>query len=145
MSKKLFMMIFFGCFGMTGEIFFTAITHALAGTSIIEGEPIMSLTGKTYVWMFPIYVLIPIIGGWLFEKLRPYFWLLRIFIYALGILTVEFITGFLLEQFTGKCPWEYTTGWHIMGYIRLDYTPAWMFFAFWVEYLYNYINDQFRY
>lgn len=142
MPKKLFMMLFFGCFGMTAEIFFTAITHALVGTSVIEGDPIMSLTGKTYVWMFPIYILIPIIGGFLFDKMRPYFWFLRIFVYALIIFIVEFISGFLLDQITGKCPWEYTTGLQVMGYIRLDYLPAWMFFAFWVEYFYNYMNDR---
>jgi len=143
MPKHLFMIIFFGCFGITGEIFFTAITHAIEGTSVIAGEPIMSLTGKTYVWMFPIYALIPLFAGFLFERMRNIFWLLRIFIYALIILSVEFVTGFILEQMTGKCPWEYTSGLHIMGYIRLDYIPAWMGFAFIVEYLYKRIDERF--
>ncbi len=134
------MMIFFGCFGMSAEIFFTAFTHAYAGIPVIEGEPLLSLTGKTYVWMLPIYMLIPFLGGFLFERLRPLFWLLRLFIYAIAILAVEFISGYILDLTTGKCPWEYTSGWHIMGYIRIDYIPAWMFFAFWVEYFYNYID-----
>jgi uncharacterized membrane protein len=143
MSKTLFMIIFFGCFGITGEIFFTALTHAFEGTSVIEGEPVMSLTGKTYVWMFPIYALIPFFAGFLFGKLKNQFWLLRYFIYALVILAVEFVSGFILEQVTGKCPWEYTSGWHILGYIRLDYTPAWMGFAAGVEYLYRTIDERF--
>jgi len=47
---------------MASEIFFVAFTHAFNGVGIY-GEPIWSLTGKTYVWMFPIYALIPIVAG----------------------------------------------------------------------------------
>jgi uncharacterized membrane protein len=76
----------------------------------------------------------------IFLKERPL--VLRLLIYVLGIYIVEFSTGFLLEQITGKCPWEYTSGWHIMGYIRLDYFPTWLVFAFIVESLYLYINEK---
>jgi uncharacterized membrane protein len=51
----------------------------------------------------------------------------------LGIFVVEFITGFILDKFTGHCPWQYMSRWNIMGYIRLDYLPAWMCFAYIIE------------
>ena len=142
MNKKFFMILFFGCFGMTSEIFFVALTHAFNGAGI-NGEPIWSLTGKTYVWMFPIYALIPILAGFVFEKVGSLHVILRLLIYTALIFTVEFITGFLLEQITGKCPWEYTTGWHLMCFIRLDFTPAWMFFSFIIERLYWIIDKRF--
>ena len=135
------MCLFFGCFGITVEIFFTAISNLLNHTPL-WGEPLWSLTGKTYVWMFPIYTLIPIAGGFLIDLFRKYPLLLRLLLYTSIIFIVEFITGFLLDQFTGKCPWEYTSGWHVMGYIRLDFAPAWMFFSFLIENLYRYLDKR---
>ena len=61
---------------------------------------------------------------------------------VLGIYIVECSTGFLLEQITGKCPWEYTSGWHLLGYIRLDYFPSWLAFAFIIESLYLYLESK---
>ena len=57
----------------------------------------------------------------------------RLFIYAIGIYIVEFASGFLLDMLTGSCPWEYKEGLHILGYIRLDYLPAWMGFGYLLE------------
>ena len=60
--------------------------------------------------------------------------------------TIDWIKNIMIVQYsqiTGKCPWEYTTGWHIMGYIRLDFTPAWMFFSFIIERLYWMIDKRF--
>ena len=141
MKKKLFLYLFFGCFGMTFEVFFVAITNLFLGTPLFN-EPLWSLTGKTYVWMFPIYVMIPVLFGLLLKYIKDKPLALRLIIYTLIIYVAEFSSGFLLEQITGKCPWEYTTGWHIMGYIRLDYAPSWLIFSFIIEKLYNYINEK---
>ncbi len=140
MQKKLFLILFFACFGLTTEICFVAITN-LINQSPFCNEPLWSLTGKTYVWMLPIHGLVPILAGPMFRLLEDKPRLLRLTIYVLGIFAVEFITGGLLELIIGKCPWEYTTGWHIMGYIRLDYFPAWFFYAFLLESLYNYLEN----
>ena len=139
MPKIIFMLLFFGCFGMATEIFFVAFTNLFTGKPLWD-EPLWSLTGKTYVWMFPIYMMIPVIAGFLLNYVGGFPLLVRLLIYTTIILSVEFITGFALEQITGKCPWEYTTGWHLMGYIRLDYAPAWMLFAFIIEYLYLFLD-----
>ncbi len=141
LNRNIVITLFFVCFGITAEIFFVAFSN-LINNEPFCGEPLWSLTGKTYVWMAPIYALIPFLAGtaYRFFKAKPL--IIRILIYTLMIFIVEFIAGFLLEQITGKCPWEYTTGWHVMGYIRLDYAPAWMFFTYVVESLYLYLDDR---
>jgi len=139
MPKKLFFCIFFACLGITTEICFVAFTNLFNNTPFC-GEPLWSLTGKTYVWMLPIYTLIPFFAGYLYHKIAHWQSVVRWTFYTALILSVEFVAGFILEQVTGQCPWEYTTGWHIMGYIRLDYIPAWFIFSFVVEYLYVYLD-----
>lgn len=141
MTKKVFFILFFGCFGITCEIFFVAFSHLLSQTQLFS-EPIWSLTGKSYVWMFPIYALIPVLGGPIMKKCQEYPLIFRLTIYTTVIYIIEFSSGFLLEQITGKCPWEYTNGWQIMGYIRLDYIPAWLAFSFLIESLYLFLDKK---
>lgn len=140
--RWLMIILFFGCFGMTTEIWFVAFTNLWNQTPFCN-EPLWSLTGKTYVWMFPIYASIPLFAGFLYKKFKHMTPILRWFVYVLVLLAVEFTSGFLLDQFTGKCPWEYTTGWHIAGYIRLDYIPAWYLFAALVEWLYISLDNKY--
>lgn len=142
MPRKAFLILFFACFGITAEIFFVAFTNLFNNEPFCD-EPLWSLTGKTYVWMAFIYGLIPFFAEFFYNKMQKMPLLLRLFIYSCVILAVEFLAGFLLEQITGKCPWKYTVGLHVMGYIRLDYTPAWMVFAGVVEYLYRFVDSKF--
>jgi uncharacterized membrane protein len=86
--------------------------------------------------------LIPIIGGVVIDRVQKYPLIARLLIYSTFIFVIEFISGFILEQITGKCPWEYTSGWQVMGYIRLDYLPSWMFFSYLIERLYLYLNKR---
>ena len=143
MTKNVFFYVFFACFGVTTEVCFVAIRHLISGVGYCE-EPVWALTGKSYIWMIPIYMCIPLIGKLLFTYCRKMSRLIRISLYTLILLTVEFISGFILEILTGACPWLYTSGWHLMGYIRLDYIPAWMFFLFIVEYLYLYLEQELK-
>lgn len=120
------------CVGMTTEIFFTAITDNI--NRFQEGLPIdWRLKGQSYIWMFPIYGLAGLLFPIVLKFIDHLPAILRASIYGVGILLVEFITGGLLDLFTGQCPWEYTTGWHVMGYIRLDYFPLWAAFGYMVE------------
>ena len=138
MKQRLFLFCAFGCIGITTEIFFTAIVDLI---DMIQAANInLKLQGKSYIWMFPIYGL----AGILFPVIMPYFEkfpaIIRAAIYATGILIVEFIAGSLLDVFTGSCPWEYQTGWHIMGYVRLDYFPLWAGFGYMVETIVNFLS-----
>lgn len=126
--KILIISLLFACIGITTEVVFTAFSNLVI--SILENTPLnWSLTGKTYVWMFFIYALIP----FLFKLLNPIFfgkpYLFKVGLAVLIIYIVEFSSGMLLKLLLGACPWEYTTGMHVMGVIRLDYLPAWILFA----------------
>lgn len=132
--------LFFGAFGIATEVFFTALTSFFSG-HIIMDKPPLALTGFTYVWMLPIYMLIPFLFRAILPRLIHLHVVIRILIYVMVIYLIEFTSGFLLDQITGSCPWEYTTGWHVMGYIRLDYFPAWAFFAFLIEKMYRYLSN----
>ena len=134
LKKSLILFILFGCIGITAEIFFTAIVDTVKA----YGTPLFSLRlmGQSYIWMFPIYGCISLMGPLLIEKIQQWTIFLRAFLYAVVIFGFEFLTGWLLDVFTGSCPWEYKEGLHIAGYIRLDYVFAWMGFGIMVERIY---------
>jgi uncharacterized membrane protein len=140
--KRLLIFVAFGCVGITTEIFFTAIMSIFE--AINAGESInWRLMGFSYIWMFPIYGLVAFLAPILLKAIAKYPLLLRLFISALVIFTVEFITGFILDKVTGRCPWEYQHGYHVMGYIQLEYLPAWMGFSFMIEKIYNFLDEKF--
>ncbi len=141
MKKNLFYALFFICLGITTEVFFTAFSDLYEGMQ--KGDYNLSLTGHTYVWMAFIYVLIPFLFGAGYQLVKRFPLIVRLLIYVLAIYLIEFIGGFILETLTGKCPWEYTTGWHFMGYIRLDYAPFWLLFGFILERLYLFLENHF--
>jgi uncharacterized membrane protein len=134
-ANYLFLFAAFGCIGITTEIFFTAIVDAI--TAVQQNEPInWRLLGTSYIWMFPIYGLAGIALPLIYGRLQKWPAALRWAFYGIAILAVEFVTGWVLDVTTGRCPWEYTTGWHIMGYIRLDYYPLWVGFGIMIERIY---------
>ena len=131
MKQKLFLFAAMGCLGMTTEIFFTAIVQL---TDMVRaGDVNLRLMGFSYIWMFPIYGLAGIAFPPILKRIEHINILLRMCVYAIGILIVEFFTGWFLDFATGQCPWEYKTGWHIFGYIRIDYFPLWAMFGMMVE------------
>lgn len=86
----------------------------------------LTLTGKTSLWMFPIYgsacLLAPIS-----KLLQHKNTLFRGTIYALLIFIAEFLSGSLLSR-KDLCPWNYERSkWHICKVIRPDYFPCWFF------------------
>jgi hypothetical protein len=137
-KKRIFLFCAFACVGITGEIFWTAFGDLF--DMFQQGNLNWKLQGKSYIWMFPIYGLAGIFFPLIVPLISKLPWILRVSIYATGILIVEFITGGLLDLFTGQCPWEYKTGWHIMGYIRLDYFPAWALFGYLLETLVKFFD-----
>jgi len=92
--------------------------------------------GHTYIWMAFIYALIPVLMMNIYPKVAHFSLLVRMLIFVAMVYLIEFSAGFLLDKLTGQCPWEYTTGWHVMGYIRLDYALFWVGFGFILERLF---------
>jgi len=125
----------FGWMGITTEVFFTAAMAV--GHALEAGQPInWQLKGHSYPYMLPIYgsmaLLFPIFYKHMGHWRTPVRWLAIV----LGIYAVEFTTGLALAAAIGRCPWHYETGWHVMHVIRLDYAPAWLAFAAWVDWLF---------
>ncbi len=128
-KKRVFAFVLYAGLGITTEVFFTAFVDLITSGSVDN----LALRGYSYIWMFPIYGLTSVVFPIGFEVLKKWNRILRYFTYAVVILIVELITGFMLEQTTGSCPWEYQVGWHFGGYIRFDYLPLWMLFGAIIE------------
>lgn len=128
LPKIVILSLIFACIGMTTEVIFTAF-YKLASSYLLHTEPDWSLTGKTYVWMLFIYASIPLLFQFFNRFFKEYSLLLKALICVFIIYIIEFTSGAFLELVLGKCPWEYTTGYHIMGYIKLDYFPFWFIFS----------------
>lgn len=142
MNKTTFLFLSFGCIGITTEIIFTSFFDATV-TYLETSHFDFKLIGHSYFWMFFIYGLIAILFPLIYEKVKNAFIALRLLIYAILIFLIEFITGFILDQTIGSCPWQYTSKYSICGYIRLDYIFFWMIFGYLIEYLYVYLNKMF--
>jgi uncharacterized membrane protein len=120
-------------FGWSAEIVWTAAYAVVV--ALRSGRPIdRRLSGKTYLWMFPIYGL----GGFAFEaahaQLAAWPWALRGLVYMFGCFTVEYAAGALIKLATGQIPWDYSYArLHVHGLIRLDYAPVWFGFGLALE------------
>lgn len=129
MKKYIFFFIALACIGITTEIFFTAISDNVQLIPDVD----WALRGQSFIWMFPIYGIAGIAFPWIYPYIQKIPFIGRMAVYGIGILVVEFIAGALLDLITGRCPWEYNEGLHIMGYVRLDFFPLWALFGGMVE------------
>lgn len=106
-----------GFIGWCMEILFTAF-HSFRKREL-------TLTGKTSLWMFPIYGMAFLIKP-LYHFIQKLPLLLRGFIYSIAIFLGEYVSGSILKKYQ-LCPWDYSKSrTNIKGVIRLDYTPCWM-------------------
>ncbi len=140
MKNRIIAFSLFSCIGITAEIFFTSIYNNVE--AVMHHQPVnWALQGRSYIWMFFIYGFASLFFPFAMDRMTKIPQFFKLLVFAAGIFVAEFISGFLLEKFTGKCPWQYTEGLHIMGYIRLDYLPAWMGFAYLLERLVIYFRE----
>lgn len=99
------------------EIFWTGLN------SLMRGD--VSLAGRTYIWMFPIYGMAIFLEP-IHNYMRNWPILSRGLVYVFLIYIAEYSSGWLLRRVTGLCPWDYShQGINVDGLIRLDYAPAW--------------------
>lgn len=116
----------YGFLGWGLEVLFTGAVSALFHKD-------RSATGKTYLWMHPIYGGAMIALEVLSRRLEKYP-ALRPLAYVPAIYAVEYCTGYALRRALGKCPWDYgKNGLNVHGLIRLDYAPAWLVAAYLFE------------
>jgi len=123
------MLIRFCIYGLLGwcfEVLWSAVTEKAWGK-----QTDWRLVGHSYLWMFPIYGLLAPLGEPLHNLLRSHSWVWRGLSYLLGIWAIEFLTGWLIRKFTGKCPWDYSQyPGNLAGLVTLEYAPVWFVFGF---------------
>lgn len=113
-----------GAIGWCMEIFWTGI-HAV-------GRKDWKMTGKSSLWMFPIYGMAACIGP-ISKGLEKLPVLVRGSIYMLGIFAAEYSSGMLLKKHH-LCPWDYSGApCNYKSVIRLDYAPVWFFTGLFYE------------
>jgi hypothetical protein len=127
--------------GITLEVFWTSILDFIKSKN-------PRLTGVTYLWMFPIYALVPFIYIfvlWQFQNANIF---LKGIIYMLGFYVLEFISGYLIKKAVGKSPWNYNRTikifgkrykTHLDGLICLEYAPIWYLYGIFGEYYFKYL------
>lgn len=111
----------YGALGWLIEVGFTGVASVLAGDR--------TATSRTYRWMHPIYGAAGLALDGLRPRLGPRAAVVRIVPYTAVMLGAEYASGWVLCRALGRCPWEYTRGWHVRGLVRLDFLPFWLGFA----------------
>lgn len=120
--------IVYGSIGLTLEVVFTGVCAALF-------ERDRAATGRTYLWMFPIYGGAALLLEQVYPIVAPVPLLVRGLAYVGVIFVVEYLSGLVLRRVIGRCPWDYgCRGLSVHGLIRLDYAPAWFFAGLLFEY-----------
>ena len=130
--------------GIVSEVLFTALCDLcnpqfLASWNVHQASPRASrnprAVGYTFLWMLPIYACLILIEP-VSQSIAPLFWFWRGLIYMSILFGVEFVTGGLIQFFTGKCPWDYRASkFSVCGWIRLDFAPVWFGFGMFIEWL----------
>jgi len=150
-SQFMIRFIIYAALGCVFEVIFTAFSDVLSPSflsswnvhsnqNITQQKPKWraknnpTLTGYSFVWMFPIYGLLVFMEPISFY-LSSLPILLRGLIYALIIMLIEFIMGWVLEKITGRCPWDYSySKLSIKKYTRYDFFFVWFIVSLVVEY-----------
>lgn len=121
------------CIGVTGEVIFTGLKAFFQ-----KGD--RRLQGYTQIWVMPMYAFF---GVLIYEPLHLAIieWniILRFCVYAIMILILEYIFGWLYEKITGECPWKYTGKWNVHGYIKLTHFPGWGALGLLAEIVHNFM------
>jgi hypothetical protein len=128
--KYLVLFLIFSFFGVGIEVIFSSIHDYVRNKDI-------SLKGRSYLWMFPLYGIWGLVIGPLYNLIEVIPFILRGFIYLAVIFAGELSYGYLLKLIIKKCPWEYKGRWTIKGVINLLYLPFWLIFGYISEMIYR--------
>ena len=123
LKKKCKDMIIWSSIGVCNEVIFTAITEYYDNDNI-------KLTGYSYIWLIPIYSLLPLLFTIIDTINKNIF--IKVLLISLIIMCCEFSYGLLLQKIA-ICPWEenYKLSYYtIYNVVRLDYFPFWYVISF---------------
>ncbi len=137
--------VVFGLFGWCAEIVWTGFCEAVTGLRPATHDPTvlaripraerLRLTGRTYLWMFPIYGTAGLLFVHVHHWLSAWPWPTRGAVYMIGAFAIEALTGWILRRVTQRCPWDYSyaRASALGGLIRLDYAVPWFLFGLILE------------
>jgi hypothetical protein len=128
--------------GITLEIFWTSIINSIKVSDL-------KLTGKTYLWMFPVYAIVPLIYILILPNFNHTNIFFRGIIYMLAFYLLEFISGWLIKKLVKVSPWNYE-GYSINifgkkyksnlnGLICLEYAPIWFLYGILGEFYFKFL------
>lgn len=125
--------VIYGFGGFCAEVVYTALVGLFFRKDL-------TLTGKTYLWMFPIYGLIAPLYEPVHNHIRDLNVVWRALIWSVGFTCVEWASGWIISKFIGRCPWDYRDKrFHINAYIRWDFFPLWAAVGLLMEPVHDYL------
>jgi len=124
--------IIYGLLGWCLEVVWTGVGSLLTGD--------VSLTARTYLWMFPIYGS-AILFDPVHDKIRLWSVWKRGTVWMILCFAAEYLTGWILLKTLGTIPWDYSQAiFNIHGLIRLDYAPVWFAAGLLYEKIHDYLE-----
>ena len=128
--------------GITMEVFWTSILNYIRTKK-------SKLTGKTYLWMFPIYAVVPFLYIFIIAQFGKINIFIRGIIYVIGFYSLEFGSGYLIRKMVGVSPWNYR--YHsikisgkkyrtnLKGLICLEHAPVWYIYGIIGEFYFKFL------
>lgn len=121
---------------------FIGITMEVIATSIMDYFTLRDprMKGETYLWMVPIYAVVPYIYVFLTGVMTDLHWSVKGLVYMIAFYLLELIAGLLIKALVGVSPWNYEQKkYNLWGVICLDYAIVWYIYGIIGEEYYNFL------
>jgi uncharacterized membrane protein len=121
---------------------FIGITMEVVATSIMDfikyRDP--RLKGETYLWMLPVYAVVPYIYMFVTSTFKDSGWIVKGFIYMIAFYLLELLAGLIIKALVGVSPWNYKDyRFHFKEVICLEYAPVWFIYGVVGEWYYEFL------
>ena len=121
---------------------FIGITMEVIATSIMDfikyRDP--RLKGETYLWMLPVYAVVPYIYMVVTSSFKDSGWIVKGFIYMIAFYLLELMAGLIIKALVGVSPWNYKDyRFHFKEVICLEYAPVWFIYGVVGEMYYDFL------
>jgi uncharacterized membrane protein len=121
---------------------FIGITMEVVATSIMDfikyRDP--RLKGETYLWMLPVYAVVPYIYMFVTSTFKDSGWIVKGFIYMIAFYLLELMAGLIIKALVGVSPWNYKDyRFHFKEVICLEYAPVWFIYGVVGEWYYEFL------
>ena len=88
------------------------------------------LKGETYLWMLPVYAVVPYIYLFVTSTFKDSGWIVKGFIYMIAFYLLELMAGLIIKALVGVSPWNYKDyRFHFKEVICLEYAPVWFIYG----------------